>query len=196
MEAISPREQRIRKVVANRQAGLVVVLEDIHDPHNAAAIFRTADALGIQDIHLVFAEETPWNPRTIGKSSSSSANKWLDFTVHDATADALNALRSGGYHQVGTALSTNAVSLFDAGLAQDKVAIWVGNEHRGLSSEAVNGVDAVVQIPMRGFVQSLNVSVSAAMILFEVARQRHVAGDQWQLDQEDQERLVTDFLER
>jgi len=174
MEATSNREQTIRRVVDQRQAGLTLVLEDLHDPHNAAAIFRTCDAFGVQNIHLVFERERPWKPSQIGTSSSSSANKWLDFTVHESAEAALSTLATDGYRQVGAAISDNAVSIFDANLSGSRLAVWVGNEHRGLSAQALAGADQVVEIPMRGFVQSLNVSVSAALVLYEMTRQRRV----------------------
>ena len=74
------RLQKIQAVAKSRQNG-VIVLEDIHDPHNAAAVLRTADAFGIQKIYFIFNKQERFNPRKIGKATSSSANKWLDFEV-------------------------------------------------------------------------------------------------------------------
>ena len=95
--ATARRIDRLRSVAAARQAGLTVVLEDIHDPHNAEAVFRSCDAFGVQQIHLVFEHEAPFKPRRVGKASSASANKWLSFTVHRSTAECLRALRASGH---------------------------------------------------------------------------------------------------
>ena len=75
------RIETIRRVVAHRQRGLVVVLEDIHDPHNAEAVLRTCDAVGVQDAYFVFEREEYYDPKRIGKQSSGSANKWMDCHI-------------------------------------------------------------------------------------------------------------------
>ena len=169
------RLQRMTQVAQGRQPG-VVVLEDVHDPHNAAAVLRSCDAFGIQTVHFVFVRTKPYNPAKVGKISSSSANQWLDFVIHHSTADCLEALRNDGYRSVGTVLGQRTESLFDADLTGGPWALWFGNEHRGLSEEAIDGVDRHLSIPMRGMVESLNISVTAAIILFEMTRQRLVAG--------------------
>ena len=88
MTARTPeRQAKLDRVVQNRQRDIVLVLEDIYDPHNASAVFRSCDIFGIQHIHLVFDKQAPFNPKKIGARSSASANKWLDFTTHsDITA--------------------------------------------------------------------------------------------------------------
>lgn len=73
------------------------MLEDIHDPHNAEAVLRTCDVFGVQHVHLVFARQAPFNPRKLGKSTSSSANKWLDFTLHTSVQACLLGLRANGF---------------------------------------------------------------------------------------------------
>ncbi len=102
---LSPeRKKRIRQLVKNRQSGLVVVLEDVFDPHNAAAIFRTCDGLGVQHVHLIFDQQKAFNPLKIGKNSSSSANKWLTFTKHSSAKECLKQLKSEGYTIFGSIL--------------------------------------------------------------------------------------------
>jgi tRNA (guanosine-2'-O-)-methyltransferase len=169
------RLKRIAQVAEGRQPG-VVVLEDVHDPHNAAAVLRSCDAFGVQTVHFVFAQTQPYNPAKVGKVSSSSANQWLDFVIHESTADCLQALQKEGYRSVGTVLGERTESLFDADLTGGPWALWFGNEHRGLSAEAIRGVERHLSIPMRGMVESLNISVTAGIILFEMTRQRLLAG--------------------
>lgn len=192
----SERQKRIEAAAKKRQAGLTLVLEDVHDPHNAAAILRTADAFGVQTVHFVFGQTKPYNPRRIGKMSSSSANLWLDFRIHQSTDDCLASLKSEGYQLVATALSDNATDLYATDLTEEKLAIVVGNEHRGLSSKATSVADNIVQIPMRGFVQSLNVSVCAALVIAEITRQRSHGMERYRLSRAEQQDLAKGWLAR
>lgn len=166
------RKQKIAAIGRRRQPGIIVVLEDIHDPHNSAAILRTCDGLGIQNVWFIFEKEKPYNPRTIGKASSSSANKWLDFTVHSSTSSCIEKLRHDGYTVITTALTDAAIPLTKAVFPEKNIAIIVGNEHRGVSETAIRLADKIIMIPMTGFVQSLNVSVATAIILWEIVRKR------------------------
>lgn len=189
------RLDKIRGVVARRQKGLAVVIEDVHDPHNAEAIFRTCDAFGVQDVYLIFDKTKPWNPAKIGKQSSSSAHKWLTFHTFRSTKECLTELKKKGYLLVASALKNDAVSLFEYSFSDEKLALLVGNEHRGLSEEALSVADTVLQIPMRGMVESLNVSVSTALFLFEISRQR--AGNKaFSLSPHEQDALVASFVMR
>ena len=165
------REEKLKKVLASRQQG-VVVLEDIHDPHNAAAIFRTCDAFGIQKVCLIFEQEKRFNPRRAGSLSSASANKWLDFEIFTSTKRCLNTLKRRGYHIIATALDEKAKPFRKAKFIKPKTALLFGNEHRGLSIEAIRLAHETVYISMKGLVQSLNLSVTAAICLAEMERQR------------------------
>lgn len=190
------RIDRITNVVEQRQRGLMVVFEDIHDPHNAAAILRTCDALGIQKVSFVFDKEKRFNPKRIGKASSSSANKWLDFMIFDSTYQCINTLVQDDYTIIATAFTDNAESLTTATFPEKNIAILVGNEHAGLSQEAIKLSDRVIQIPMAGFVQSLNVSVAAAIMLWEITRQRKNSAKHWNLTAKQRKVLLADFLKR
>ncbi len=180
-------------VAHNRQSGIIVVLEDIHDPHNAAAILRTCDGLGIQTVYFVFEKETPYNPRRIGKASSSSANKWLDFEIFDSSLSCFETLKQKGYTTVATALSDKAESLRTAQFPEEKIALLVGNEKTGLSKLSLIRADRIISIPMAGFVQSFNVSVATAIILWEITRQR---GDAFHLPQKERQELLETFIIR
>ncbi len=190
------RKQRYREVAAGRQQG-VVVLEDIHDPHNAEAVFRTCDAFGFQRVCLIFDEEAPFDPRRVGKQSSSSANKWLDFDVFPSARACLDALHGQGYEVVATVAEGEGEDMFAADLTAPRIALALGNEHRGLSAEAIARADRRLTIPMAGMVRSLNLSVTAAITLYEVTRQRRRAGrESYLLDAEAQEALRERFRQR
>lgn len=186
------RLDKIKKVVSQRQAGLCVVIEDVHDPHNAEAIFRTCDAFGVQDVYLIFDKTSPWNPAKIGKQSSSSAHKWLTFHTFRSTEECFSVLKLKGYCLVGSALQGKTTSLFEARVGNKPVALLVGNEHRGLSEYAIAHADLLLTIPMRGMIESLNVSVATALFLYELTRQRGGVP----LGKESQEALIEDFVRR
>ena len=170
--AISARQSKISKVIDNRQEG-IIVLENIADPHNAAAVWRTADAFGFQKIYLVFSVEKKFNPKKVGKKSSSSANKWLSFKTFNKIEDCYAELKKEGFKIYATVLDKEAREIGSSDFrSQKKIAIVLGNEHRGLSEEAINGADEKVYLPMKGMVQSLNLSVTAAIFMYEVDRQR------------------------
>jgi tRNA (guanosine-2'-O-)-methyltransferase len=186
------RLNKIKTVAARRQSGLAVVLEDIHDPHNAAAVLRTCDAFGIQDVYFIFQQEKYYNPKKIGKSSSSSANKWLTFHIYRSTKECLKDLKKQGYKIYATILDEKAENLYKIKFSEKKIAILLGNEHRGLTLPAAELADKKIYIPMQGMVQSLNLSVTAAIMIFEASRQRRKN----RLSAEAQKNLISDFLQR
>ena len=190
------RMQRYREVAAGRQRG-VVVLEDIHDPHNAEAVFRSCDAFGFQRVCLIFDEEEPFDPRRVGKLTSSSANKWLDFDVYSSARECLDELHGEGYEVVATVAAGEAESVFEAELTASRIAVMLGNENRGLTAEAIALADRRITIPMTGMVRSLNLSVTAAIALYEVTRQRRRAGlEPYLLPADEQEELRQRLSER
>lgn len=166
------RQEKIERMRKNRQEG-VIVLEDIHDPHNAAAVWRSCDAFGFGKVYLIFEQEKKFNPKKVGKASSSSANKWLDFKIFTSTSECLKELKREGYEIMATILDEKAESLLTTKFENKKIAVMFGNEHRGLSEEAVRLADKKIYIPMRGMVQSLNLSVTAAIVMWEITRQRN-----------------------
>ena len=190
------RTELFTRIAAARQRGLIVVLEDIHDPHNAMAILRTCDAFGIQEIYFIFEQETEFNPNAIGKSSSSSANKWLTFRKFTSTEQCINELKTKKYSICATALSSTAIPLGDVPIETDQLAIVFGNEHRGISETVIQKADWLVQLPMYGFVQSLNVSVTAGIVLYDIVNRRKKLNHDYQLSRSEQQQLVSDFQKR
>ncbi len=162
------RSQKINNVVRARQHSLHVVLENIHDPHNVSAIFRTCDAAGVPAVSLIYNYEK--FPK-IGKKSSASAYKWIEKDKFKSVEECYSELKEKGFQIIASSISSDSVDLYDIDFTI-KTAVVLGNEHRGVSDEATNLADVKFQIPMFGMIQSLNVSVASAITLYEAVRQR------------------------
>ena len=166
------RVNKLKSVAEARQAGFTVVIEDVFDPHNLGAISRSCDAFGIQQINVIFETHPEFDPKEVGKNSSTATNKWLDYRIHHGAEEALRALKREGWQLVAAVLDPAAESIFEADLCAPRLALLFGNEKTGLSSTALKLADRKVMIPMRGIAQSMNVSVSAAICIYEVTRRR------------------------
>jgi tRNA (guanosine-2'-O-)-methyltransferase len=188
------RLQKIKDVICWRQPSLRVVMENIHDPHNVSAVFRTCDAVGVPKISLLYHIES--FPR-ISRTSSSSANKWMEVEKFKDTKVCFDELRKQGFKIYSSMLNKDAVSLYDIDLTQ-KVALVFGNEKRGVSYEAEKLADETFYIPMRGMIQSLNVSVAAAVTLYEAQRQRVQKGmyGKSELPEEEIEKLIDEWCKK
>lgn len=188
------RLEKITRVVSSRQHSLTVVMENIHDPHNVSAIFRTCDAVGIPKVNLIYNFES--FPR-IGKKSSASAFKWVEKDKYKSVESCYQELKNQGFKIFASSLTDHSKSLYDLDLTQ-KAAIVVGNEHRGVSDEAAKFADEVFLIPQYGMVQSLNVSVATAVILYEAMRQRLEKGmySKSELDKETLENIIDSWCEK
>ena len=185
---------KITRVLTSRQHSLTVVMENIHDPHNVSAIFRTCDAVGIPKVNLIYNYES--FPR-IGKKSSASAFKWVDKERFNSVDECYMDLRKNNFKIFASSLSDKSKNLYDLDLTQ-KIAIVVGNEHRGVSNEAAKLADEIFLIPQFGMVQSLNVSVATATIVYEALRQRLKAGmyDKSELDDKTLDQMIDQWCER
>jgi tRNA (guanosine-2'-O-)-methyltransferase len=153
------------KVIADRTRHVTVALEDIFQPQNASAVLRTCDVFGIQDVHIIENEnEYNVNPRVV-----HGASKWIDLHKYSEkennTLDCINKLKAKGYKVYGTTPHTNDSLIQDIPL-DNKVALMFGTEMTGLSDIAMDNVDGFVKIPMYGFTESLNISVSASLSVF------------------------------
>ena len=165
---VPERKARIDEVVANRTRTLTVVMEAFCDPQNVNAVLRTCEAFGVQDVHAVEGPMKAWDRN---KKISQNADKWLDVRRWRSTAECLSHLRAEGYAIYATHLDARARPLGSLPFA-GKVALVFGNEHRGVSRDALALADATYAIPMRGFVQSLNVSVAAAISIATAVERR------------------------
>lgn len=164
------RQERIDHVKTQRWQDLELVLEQIDDPHNIGAILRTCEAVGIQTVHLVYSDSKP--PRLSELvDTAMSAVKWLDIKKWESVAACVKDLKKRGLAIRVTALASSGKPQWDFDWIKPS-AIVVGNEKSGVSPEFLKAADEIVTIPMRGFIQSLNVSVSAAVVMEEALRQR------------------------
>jgi tRNA (guanosine-2'-O-)-methyltransferase len=168
------RQVRTAAVLARRQPDLTVVLEDVHDPHNVSAVLRSCDAVGVLAAHLVYSLEQP--PDAFARTTSAGAAKWVETRQHASVEECFRALREEGLTVLAAALGAESRNLYDVDLRRP-TAIVFGNEIRGVSAEAVAAADGLVAIPMLGMVESLNISVACAVVLYEALRQRLAAGD-------------------
>ena len=190
------RLNKLKRIARQRQSGLTLVIEDVFDPHNLGAIARSCDALGVQEINIIFETHPPFDPKAVGKNSSTATNKWLSFRLHQSTETALRALKAEGWQIAAAVIDPAAESVFQADLSAKRLALLLGNEKEGLSSKAIALADRRITIPMRGIAQSMNVSVSAALLLYEATRQRQARGiGNYLVDEEGAQRTLDYFLE-
>jgi len=170
--ALLPRRfQRLRTVLDQRMGDLTVMMEAVDKPHNLSAILRTCDAVGVLEAHVV---SLPGRPRTFNTTARGS-QKWVPLHPHASIEDALRLLQGRGFRIFGTHLGVEAQD-YRACDFTAPTCFLLGAEKWGLSPEAQRLVDQALFIPMGGMVQSLNVSVAAAILLFEALRQRQQAG--------------------
>lgn len=155
---------------AQRFASLAVIIESVDDPHNLGAILRTCDAVGVGEIHLVYPTKAP-RMRELKTNSAASAAKWLNIKKATSIKGCISSLHRRGFKVLVTALSDKGKPQWKWNL-KGKVAIAMGNEHSGASPDLLRLSDGIITIPMRGMVQSLNVSVATAVVLEDALRQR------------------------
>ncbi len=171
-EITDRRKARIRQVLERRQRDLTLVIDNIWDPHNVSALLRSCDAFGVLGVHLHYTT-AQWPD--LGKKSSASAKKWISRSNHSDGPAMIASLRKQGYQVVRTGFSATArpLNAFDF---TGPTAVILSNEHRGTSPELAELVDDELYIPMQGMVQSFNVSVAGALILYEAYSQRNRKG--------------------
>ena len=182
------RFTRITSMLNHRQPDLTIFMEHVHLQHNLAAIVRTADAMGINNVHATWDEDTP----KISRNVASGSQKWVKLHSHDTAQDAIAVLREQGMQIIATNLSATAIDFRDVDYTKP-TAIIMGQEKFGISEEALALADQDVIIPMVGMCQSLNVSVASALIMYEAQRQRELAGmynDVCRLPKEEQHRVL------
>ncbi|EHD23716.1 MULTISPECIES: tRNA (guanosine(18)-2'-O)-methyltransferase TrmH [Brenneria] len=183
------RYARIREMLSCRQPDLTVCMEQVHKPHNVSAVIRTADAVGVHRIHAVW----PGSRMKTLASSAAGSNSWVQVKTHRTIHDAVGHLKTQGMQILATHLSPQSVDFREIDYTRP-TCILLGQEKTGISKEALRLADRDIIIPMTGMVQSLNVSVACALILYEAQRQRQMAGmyqrQESPLDDAEQQRLL------
>ncbi len=171
MSILPRRFERIKNVLDCRMKNLTVLVEDVNKPHNLSAILRTCDAAGVFEANFISKR----NAVKTFNSTAQGSQKWVKLNNHESTIKAISYLKNKGFKLYGTTLNTESVDYRNFDYSQNTCFV-LGAEKWGLSNELISMVDQSIFIPMRGMVQSLNVSVATSILLFEAIRQRKNKG--------------------
>ncbi len=190
--ATEERIKRINSVLNQRQSNLVIVLENIRNTHNANAIIRTMDLMGIQNLYIV---NTLQEPFPINTAVSTGAEKWITIKQFFSIEECVNELKKNNLRLFTTHLKAEATAIDKVNFSQP-VAIAFGNEKEGLSDRLLRESDENIFIPMRGMVKSFNISVSVGIILYEAIRQRISSGyiEKGSLSEKEKEELFNNWI--
>lgn len=184
------RFARLKQTLDNRQQDLTVVMENVHKPHNFAAIVRSCEAVGVPVAHAM----RPEGKISSHANTSAGSNKWVDVKSYSTIDEPFEQLRNQGYQLLTAHLNDTAVDFREIDYTQP-TAIVMGSELHGISDHAAELADQSIVIPMMGLTESLNVSVATALILFEAQRQRQAAGmyGKSQLPEEDYKSILFEW---
>lgn len=184
----------MNKIITERSRYITVVLEDIFQPHNASAVLRTCDCFGVQDVHIIENR----NKYTVNPDVALGASKWLNLKTYsdkeENTVECINQLKEKGYRIVATTPHTNDVKLEEFDLSKGKVALMFGSEQPGLTKTALNHADEFLKIPMFGFTESFNISVSASIILHHLRWKLNQSNINWQLSKAEKNEILLNWL--
>lgn len=186
----SRRKELFQKVIAQRTNHFTVATQDVYQLHNTSAVIRSCDVFGIQNVHVV--EEV--NLKKIDREIAMGAQKWVDINRYNTTRDCISNLRAQGYKIVAT--SPHQGKMLQDFDVMDRAAFFFGTETDGLSEEVLQEADEFLQIPMVGFTESLNISVSAAIILQDVTARLRKSSVVWRLSEEEQIQKRIDWAKR
>lgn len=191
-EYLTPRRKALfEKVLAQRTDHLTVVAQDVYQLHNTSAVVRSCDVFGIQNIHVI--EEKI--PRRIDKEIAMGAQKWVDINRYNSAKECLKMLRAKGYQIVATSPHDDSQLLEDFDISKPS-ALFFGTERDGLSEEIMNEANATIKIPMVGFTESLNISVSAAIILQSLTTKLRNSAVKWEFTEEEKDQIRMDWTKK
>lgn len=178
------KKELIEEVLSRRTRHITVVLEDIYQAQNASAVLRTCDCYGIQDIHIIEDRHVyDVNPKVV-----HGASKWITLHRHNESEDnsleCFNKLKEEGYKIIATVPDESATSIFDIDISE-KTALVFGTEKHGISDFMKHNADQLTTIPMYGFTESLNISVSAAICISALAEKLFSSEVKWHLREEE-----------
>ena len=170
------RKEKFLKVLKNRTKHFTVVVEDVFQMHNASAVMRSCEVFGIQELNVI---EERFGKR-IDKEIAMGAQKWVDIKTFDSVTDCVETLKNQGYQIIATTPHENDCLIEDFDITKPS-ALFFGTERDGLSEEIMQKADGFLKIPMVGFTESLNISVSAAIILQNLTNRLRQTDINWQL---------------
>jgi len=185
------RQQIFKKVLENRTRHFTIVLEDLYQMHNVSAVVRSADIFGFQDLHIIQKKYDPKLSHAIAKG----AEKWLSINRYRQTREAIQHLKQTGYQIVATTPHTNDVNLPDFDISKPS-AFFFGVEKDGLSEQVMSQADVFLKIPMYGFTESFNISVAAALIMYDVSERLRATDITWQLTDVEKQEIYLQWLEK
>ncbi|MCG2419841.1 RNA methyltransferase [Aequorivita sp. F47161] len=185
------RKDRFKKVLSERTRHFTVVTEDVYQLHNTSAVMRTCDVFGIQDLHVVEEKVS----KRIDKEIAMGAQKWVNFKRYHSINDCIKTLKNSGYQIIATTPHDNSTMLHEFDVSK-KSAFFFGKESDGLSDTVMNAADGFLKIPMYGFTESLNISVSAAIILQSVVSKLKQSDVKWQLSEEEKPEIEMEWIKR
>ena len=185
------RKDRFDKVIDQRTNHFTVATEDVYQLHNTSAVIRSCDVFGVQNIHVI--EER--NRRKIDREIAMGAQKWVSLNRHHSSKECIAHLREKGYQIVATIPHGRASNLVDFDITKPS-AFFFGTEQDGLSRDVMNEADDFLQIPMVGFTESLNISVSAAIILQQLTQRLRNSEVVWKLSEDEKTTLKYEWLSK
>lgn len=192
--ATEERVERMTKVISRRTRHIAVVLEDIYQSHNASAVLRSCDSFGIQDVHVI-ENGNRFDP---DRGVSLGSEQWLTLHCYsdgrgNNTEECFRHLNSEGYTLIALSPHHKGRSITDVPI-HEKTALIFGNEKDGLSQYAKDHVDGFARIPMYGFSESFNISVSVSLALYEMTVRMQTGGVEWELNEEERSDLILSWL--
>lgn len=185
------RKFLFNKVINQRTNHFTVATEDVYQLHNTSAVIRSCDVFGIQNIHVI--EER--NRKKIDREIAMGAQKWVSLTRHHSSSECIQQLKKKGYQIVGTTPHGNSSYLEDFDISRPS-AIFFGTEQDGLSQEVKDSADHFIKIPMRGFTDSLNISVSAAIVLQHITAKLRNSEIKWELTENEKNTIKFEWLSK
>lgn len=183
------RRALFKKVLSRRTNHFTVATEDVYQLHNTSAVIRSCDAFGIQGVHVI---EKRFGKR-IDSQIAMGAQKWVNISRYDKVSSCIEALRNQGYQIVATTPHGKAQNLQQFDITK-KSALFFGTEKEGLSNKILDAADAYLTIPMYGFTESLNISVSVAIILQNLVTRLRESNVDWQLSEEEKKQIEFSWI--
>ncbi|WP_394758967.1 TrmH family RNA methyltransferase [Flavobacterium sp.] len=174
------RKEKFLKVLDNRTNHFTVAVEDVFQMHNTSAVMRSCEVFGIQELNVI--EER--YGKSIDKEIAMGAQKWVDINTFDSVSNCIETLKKKGYKIIATTPHENDCLLDDFDISKPS-ALFFGTERDGLSEEILQKADGFLKIPMVGFTESLNISVSAAIILQNLTERLRKTDVNWHLSEEE-----------
>jgi tRNA (guanosine-2'-O-)-methyltransferase len=185
------RKGLFKEVIAQRTRHFTVVTEDVYQLHNTSAVMRSCDVFGIQDLHVVEELEG----KRVDKEIAMGAQKWVSLHRYDTIESCMDKLKKKDYQLIATTPHSDSMMLSDFDVSK-KTAFFFGKEDVGLSDSVMKRADGFLKIPMYGFTESLNISVSAAIILQDVVGRMRQSDISWQLSEEEKMELELEWTKR